>query len=46
MMRTACNVTGDCAVTCIVAKNEGALNIEVFNDPAAGAINDKLTPTS
>ncbi|OED49368.1 sodium:dicarboxylate symporter [Endozoicomonas sp. (ex Bugula neritina AB1)] len=36
MVRTAVNVTGDSAVTCIVAKSEGAMNIDVFNDPAAG----------
>ncbi len=36
MIRTAVNVTGDSAVTCIVANSEGALNWEVFNDPAAG----------
>ena len=38
MMRTACNVTGDCAVTCIIAKSEGALDLETFNDRSAGAI--------
>jgi Na+/H+-dicarboxylate symporter len=38
MMRTACNVTGDCAVTCIIAKSEGALDLETFNDRGAGAI--------
>jgi len=38
MMRTACNVTGDCTVTCIIAKSENALNIDTFNDPMAGAI--------
>ena len=38
MMRTACNVTGDCAVTCIIAKSENALDAETFNDPAAGSV--------
>ena len=38
MMRTACNVTGDCAVTCIIAKSEGALDEAVFNDPEAGLV--------
>ena len=37
MMRTAVNVGGDCAVTCVVAKSEGALDLEVFNDVAAGS---------
>jgi len=38
MMRTACNVTGDCAVTCIIAKSEKALDEDVFNDPKAGSV--------
>ena len=36
MVRTAINVTGDSAVTCIVAKSEGALDLDVFNNPDAG----------
>lgn len=36
MMRTAVNVTGDAAVTCVVAKSEGKLNLEEYNDPNAG----------
>lgn len=40
MMRTACNVTGDCAVTCIIAKGENALDTEIFNDPAAGSVEE------
>ena len=38
MMRTTVNVTGDCVVSCIVAKSENALNLDVFNDPAAGSV--------
>lgn len=38
MMRTVCNVTGDCAVSCLVAKSEHALDEATFNDPAAGAV--------
>lgn len=38
MMRTACNVTGDCAVTCVIAKGEKALDEDVFNDPMAGSV--------
>lgn len=41
MTRTAVNVTGDCAVTCIVAKSEGKLDLDVFNDPGAGVIEEK-----
>ena len=33
MLRTAVNVTGDSAVTCAVAKSEGALERFVFDDP-------------
>ena len=31
MVRTAVNVTGDCAVSCIVARSEGELDLEVYN---------------
>jgi DAACS family dicarboxylate/amino acid:cation (Na+ or H+) symporter len=33
MLRTSVNIVGDGAVTCIVARSEGALDLEVFNDP-------------
>jgi len=36
MVRTAVNVCGDAAVTCIVAKGEGQFDETVFNDPGAG----------
>ena len=32
MMRTAVNVTGDCMVSTVVARSEGLLNEEVFNE--------------
>ncbi|WP_462163825.1 dicarboxylate/amino acid:cation symporter [Pseudoalteromonas xiamenensis] len=35
MTRTAVNITGDCMVTCVVAKSEGELNVDTFNDPEA-----------
>jgi len=38
MMRTAVNVTGDAAVSCIVAKSENQLDEQVFNDPQAGSV--------
>jgi DAACS family dicarboxylate/amino acid:cation (Na+ or H+) symporter len=38
MMRTACNVTGDCAVTCIIAKGEGAMDQARYDDAAAGSV--------
>lgn len=38
MVRTAVNVTGDAAVSCIVAKSEGKLDESIFNDPTAGVI--------
>jgi DAACS family dicarboxylate/amino acid:cation (Na+ or H+) symporter len=33
MLRTAVNVCGDSAVTCLVARSENALDEAVFNDP-------------
>ncbi len=33
MLRTAVNVAGDGAVTCVVAQSEGALDREIFMDP-------------
>ncbi|KAA9129585.1 dicarboxylate/amino acid:cation symporter [Marinihelvus fidelis] len=37
MTRTAVNITGDATVTTLVAKSEGELDLDVFNDPEAGA---------
>lgn len=37
MLRTAVNVLGDCAVTCVVARSERAIDLEVFADRGAGA---------
>ena len=36
MVRTAVNVTGDAAVSCIVANSENAINKETFNNRDAG----------
>ena len=36
MTRTVVNITGDSMVTTIVAKSEGELDLDVFNDPEAG----------
>ncbi|WP_251359301.1 dicarboxylate/amino acid:cation symporter [Kangiella sp. TOML190] len=33
MTRTAVNITGDAAVTTIVAKSEGEIDLDVYNDP-------------
>lgn len=38
MLRTTVNVTGDCAVSCIIANSEQALDQSIFNDPAAGSV--------
>jgi DAACS family dicarboxylate/amino acid:cation (Na+ or H+) symporter len=46
MMRTACNVTGDCAVTCIIAKSEKCLDLDRFNDPNAGSVEAASSPVS
>jgi Na+/H+-dicarboxylate symporter len=37
MTRTAVNVTGDCMVSCIVAKSEGEFSRETFEDTQAGS---------
>ncbi|MDN5620079.1 MAG: dicarboxylate/amino acid:cation symporter [Psychrobacter sp.] len=36
MLRTAVNVGGDAAVTTIVAKSEGKMDLALYNDPNAG----------
>jgi len=38
MLRTTVNVAGDCAVSTIVARQEGALDETVYNDPHAGSV--------
>jgi len=38
MIRTAVNVSGDAAVSSIVAKSEGKLDLAVFEDPDAGML--------
>ncbi len=38
MLRTVVNVTGDCAVSCIVAKGEGKLDAARYMDPNAGSV--------
>ncbi len=40
MVRTAVNVTGDAAVSVIVAKSEGKIEMDLFNDPEAGVFTD------
>ncbi len=42
MTRTAVNVTGDCMVTCVVAKTENELDASVFNDINAGQKDQKI----
>ena len=44
MMRTAVNVTGDAAVTTIVAHSENELALEIYNDPKAGAVEEVHLP--
>jgi Na+/H+-dicarboxylate symporter len=44
MVRTVINVTGDATVTCIVARSEGTLDDEIFQDPDAGVITDVELP--
>ncbi|MBS1302268.1 dicarboxylate/amino acid:cation symporter [Loktanella sp. SALINAS62] len=40
MIRTAVNITGDAVVTSIVAKGEGKIDLDVFNDPNAGMVGE------
>lgn len=44
MLRTAVNVTGDAAVTCIVAHGEKEIDREIFNNPDAGVITEVELP--
>ncbi|MDX8383460.1 MAG: dicarboxylate/amino acid:cation symporter [Ghiorsea sp.] len=44
MIRTAVNVTGDAAITTIVARSEKSIDMDVFNDPNAGASQDVNLP--
>ncbi len=41
MVRTAVNVSGDAVVSAVVAKSEGKLDLDVYNDPEAGLIHDE-----
>jgi len=40
MTRTAVNITGDSAVSCIVAKSQNQFDQAVYNDPEAGTIKE------
>jgi len=40
MTRTAVNITGDAAVTCIVGKSQGQFDQAVYDDPDAGVIRE------
>jgi len=40
MIRTAVNVTGDAAITTIVARSENSIDMDVFNNPDAGTIEE------
>jgi len=44
MLRTAVNVTGDAAITSIVAKSEGSLDEGTFYDPDAGIVEEIHLP--
>ena len=40
MIRTSVNVTGDAVVTCIVAKSEKEIDLEIFADAEAGMVTE------
>lgn len=42
MTRTAVNVTGDCMVATVVAKSEGELDLDVYNDIEAGVADEQV----
>jgi len=44
MIRTAVNITGDAAITTIVARSEKSIDMNIFNDPDAGAVEDVHLP--
>ncbi len=44
MMRTAVNVTGDAAVTTIVARSEKSIDMSVYEDPRAGVVEEVHLP--
>ena len=44
MVRTAVNITGDATVTCIVARGENEIDLDIFNDPDAGVITEIELP--
>jgi len=44
MMRTAVNISGDAAVTCVVAASEDAIDRDLTRDPNAGQIIDIQLP--
>ena len=37
MVRTAVNITGDSAVTCVVARHQKSMDLSVYNNSEAGA---------
>jgi Na+/H+-dicarboxylate symporter len=42
MTRTAVNVTGDCMVSCIVAKSEDELDLALYQNPDAGKLDEQV----
>lgn len=44
MIRTAVNVTGDAAITTIIARSENSIDMDVFNDPEAGTVEEIHMP--
>ncbi|MDQ6990302.1 MAG: dicarboxylate/amino acid:cation symporter [Mariprofundaceae bacterium] len=46
MIRTAVNVTGDAAITTIVARSEDSIDMDVFENPNAGSTEDVHLPSA
>ncbi len=43
MLRTAVNVSGDAAISTIVAKSENRIDVETYRDPLAGQLEDSAS---
>ena len=46
MIRNAVNVTGDAAITTIVARSENSIDMDIFNNPNAGTVKKVHMPST
>jgi len=45
MIRTAVNITGDAAITTIIARSENSIDMDTFHNPEAGSVAQPHLPT-